>query len=138
MERIGERIKARREELGLTQEELAEMVGYKGKSSINKIETGFQDVPRAKIPAFAKALRISSIALSGWGEERAEQSFSFFLEQQMALLGWNILYDYEGNVILSHQGETYEITDEAVKNFENNMALYLSFMLDKMAQEASK
>ena len=35
---IGERIKLRREELQMTQEELAQKLGYKSRSSINKIE----------------------------------------------------------------------------------------------------
>lgn len=37
---IGSRIKHKREELNMTQEELALKVGYKSKSSINKIEIG--------------------------------------------------------------------------------------------------
>lgn len=35
---IGERIKQRREELGLTQIELANMIGYSSKTTIAKIE----------------------------------------------------------------------------------------------------
>ena len=35
---IGQRIKSRREELGMSQEDLAHRIGYKSKSSINKIE----------------------------------------------------------------------------------------------------
>lgn len=37
---IGERIKFRREELGMSQEELAHKIGYKSRSAVNKIETG--------------------------------------------------------------------------------------------------
>lgn len=35
---IGQRIKVRREELNMSQEELAKRIGYKSRSSINKIE----------------------------------------------------------------------------------------------------
>ena len=35
---VGDRIRARRTELGMTQEELAKKAGYKSRSSINKIE----------------------------------------------------------------------------------------------------
>lgn len=35
---IGERIRARREALGMSQSELARKVGYKSRSSINKLE----------------------------------------------------------------------------------------------------
>ncbi|MDE5764507.1 MAG: helix-turn-helix domain-containing protein [Ruminococcus sp.] len=59
MSDIGTLIRTRREELGMTQDELAEKIGYKSRSSINKIEKGGNDLPRSKITAFAKALDIS-------------------------------------------------------------------------------
>ena len=37
---IYKRIRARREELGISQEELAKRIGYRSRSSINKIENG--------------------------------------------------------------------------------------------------
>lgn len=68
MNDLGKKIKQRREELGLSQDELARMLGYKHKSSINKIELGAADVPRAKVPAFAKTLGMAAIEFSGWTE----------------------------------------------------------------------
>lgn len=65
-------IKKRREELGLSQEELAEKLGYKSRSSINKIELGLSDIPFAKIPSFAKALDIKPEVLMGWTEEKTQ------------------------------------------------------------------
>lgn len=53
---VGNIIKQRRLELGMTQEELAHKLGYKSKSSINKIEIGVTDVSRSKIKDFAEAL----------------------------------------------------------------------------------
>ena len=46
---IGGMIRKRREELGLTQEELATKLGYKSKSTINKIEMGVNDITQSKI-----------------------------------------------------------------------------------------
>ena len=63
---IYKRIRARREELGISQEELAKRMGYKSRSSINKIEKGENDIPQSKIVAFAKALRTTPEALMGW------------------------------------------------------------------------
>ena len=80
MNELGKKIKQRREELGLSQDELARMLGYKHKSSINKIELGAADVPRAKVPAFAKALGMTAIEFSGWTEERKALSFSYCME----------------------------------------------------------
>lgn len=42
---IGQRVKLRREELGLSQEELAKRIGYKSKTSINKIDWIFVILP---------------------------------------------------------------------------------------------
>jgi transcriptional regulator with XRE-family HTH domain len=41
---VGERIKIKRKELGITQGNLAQKLGYKSRSSINKIELGQQQV----------------------------------------------------------------------------------------------
>lgn len=65
---IGDRIKKRREELGMSQEELAKKVGYKSRSSINKIEIDGRGLPQSKIVAFAKALETSPAYLMGWIE----------------------------------------------------------------------
>lgn len=62
-------IKKRREELDLSQQELAEMTGYTSRTSIAKIEAGSVDIPRSKIIAFAKALRCTPAQLTGWDEE---------------------------------------------------------------------
>ena len=66
---LHERIKFRREELLMTQTELAMKLGYKSRSSINKIEQGLSDIPQSKIKAFAEALDTSVGALMGWGNE---------------------------------------------------------------------
>ncbi len=60
-----ENIKLLREKLGLSQEELAERVGYKDRSSIAKIETGCVDLSQSKIALFAKALHVSPAELMG-------------------------------------------------------------------------
>jgi transcriptional regulator with XRE-family HTH domain len=54
---IGDRIKERREQLGITQQQLAERLGYKSKSTINKIEMGINGISQKKIVDFAKALQ---------------------------------------------------------------------------------
>lgn len=63
---IGDRIKSRREELGMSQDELAKKVGYKSRSSINKIEADGRGLPQRKIIAFAKALETTPADLMGW------------------------------------------------------------------------
>lgn len=68
MSDIGNRIRERRLELELTQEELAHRIGYKTKSSINKLETS-RDIPIKKLKPIADALNIDIKALMGWEEE---------------------------------------------------------------------
>ena len=63
---IGIRIKELREKSGMTQEDLAKLIGYKSRSTINKIEMGKNDIPQNKIEKFAKALRVPPISLMGW------------------------------------------------------------------------
>lgn len=63
---IGGMIRKRREELGLTQEELATKLGYKSKSTINKIEMGVNDITQSKIIAFASVLKTTPSYLMGW------------------------------------------------------------------------
>lgn len=53
---IYERIRRRRQELELSQEDLAKKVGYTSRSSIAKIESGHVDLPQSKIVEFAHAL----------------------------------------------------------------------------------
>lgn len=69
MKTVGERIKHKRESLGLTQEELAKKMGYKSKSTINKIEKGINDVSQSKLIDFAKILNTSPSYLMGWSDE---------------------------------------------------------------------
>ncbi len=69
---IGEKIKDRREFLGLSQDELAHKVGYKSRSSIQKIETGRTDVSQTKISQIASALDTSVCYLMGWKDEKTD------------------------------------------------------------------
>ena len=62
---IGLRIMRRRKELGLTQEELAAKMGYKSKSTINKIEKGINDVSQSNLLPFAEALQTTEAYLMG-------------------------------------------------------------------------
>lgn len=66
---LGEKVKARREQIGMTQEELARKMGYKNKSSITKIEKGERDLPQSKIKQIADCLGTSPSYLMGWQKE---------------------------------------------------------------------
>jgi len=64
--KLYENIKKRREELKMSQEELARRMGYKSRASINKIEMGKADIPQSRIIQFAGVLGVSPGELMGW------------------------------------------------------------------------
>ena len=66
--KIGEKIKKLREDLGYTQEQLAELMGYKSKSTINKIESGINDITQSKVIEFSKILKTTPAYLMGWDD----------------------------------------------------------------------
>ena len=66
--KIGEKIMLRRKQLNLTQEELASRMGYKSKSTINKIELGINDIPQSKVVKFAEVLHTDIAYLMNWEE----------------------------------------------------------------------
>lgn len=70
MLKIGDRIRLRREQLGLTQDELAQAMGYKSRSSINKIEKGVNEPPQSIIVDIAKTLKTTPAYLMGWEDEQ--------------------------------------------------------------------
>ena len=65
MPEVYENIRARRIALKMTQQELAQKLGYKSTSTIAKIESGENDIPQAKLAAFADALNTTPAALMG-------------------------------------------------------------------------
>ena len=84
---IGQSIKNRRVELGMSQQELAKKVGYNSRSTINKIEAGINNIPSSKIDDFANALKTTPAALMGWEEKinNVLQKATEYLEQERKL-----------------------------------------------------
>ncbi len=66
---IGERIKKRRMELGLTQGELAERMGYTSRAAICTVEKDKEDLTTTRIRRFAEALQTTPSYLMGWENE---------------------------------------------------------------------
>ena len=74
-------IKARRLELKMSQDRLAELTGYKDRSSIAKIEKGEVDLAESKIREFAKALKITPQELMGWDDPDTDRSIDETIER---------------------------------------------------------
>ena len=74
-------IKDRRLELKISQDRLAELTGYKDRSSIAKIEKGEVDLAESKIREFAKALKITPQELMGWDDPDTDISIDETFER---------------------------------------------------------
>ena len=65
MSDLSTRVRLRREQLGLSQEELARRMGYRYRSSITKLEKCINDLPQSKVEELAQALETTPAALLG-------------------------------------------------------------------------
>ena len=65
MSDLSTRVRLRREQLGLSQQELARRMGYRSRSSITQLETGINDLPQSKVEELAQALETTPAALLG-------------------------------------------------------------------------
>lgn len=70
---LATRVKRRREELGLSQEQLALRMGYSSRTSINKIENG-RPCSQKIIARLAEALNVSIPYLMGWTSEEPQDA----------------------------------------------------------------
>lgn len=95
---IGKRIKERRLQLRLSQEQLAERLGYKSRSAINKIEKGTNDVAQSKIPAYANALNTTIEYLLGIVDDPNRYSLN------------------DGDLIYQDSYQTYRLNNEREKD----------------------
>ena len=83
---MAQRIKALRQEKGLTLEQVADVVGV-GKSTVRKWETGMiANMKRDKIADLAKALGTTPEYLMGWDEQKSSPTEPELSEGEKVLL----------------------------------------------------
>lgn len=82
---IGEKIRARRIELGMSQEELGKKLGYKSRVSVNKFEK-CRDLPLPKVIAMAEALDVSPEWLCGWDDDSGDKMYIEVTREEYDLL----------------------------------------------------
>lgn len=63
---LGKRITQRRQEINMTMDELAHLMGYKHRSSIQKLENGENGLPSDKVEELAGYLQMNPAELMGW------------------------------------------------------------------------
>lgn len=107
---IADKVRIRREQLGWSQEELALRMGYKSRSSINKIETG-RPVTQKIIVRLAEALGVSIPYLMGWDEKPAEDL------QGMGALAAQVLMDPDAAQMVQQYMALDESDRQAIRDF---------------------
>lgn len=85
---IGERIKQKRIEANLSQDELAKKVGYKSRSSIQKIEAA-RNLPINKVEKMALALDCDPGYLMGWTDDPESKPIRMGEDDTLVLFGFN-------------------------------------------------
>lgn len=112
-------IKRRRNELNLSQQDLANKLGYSDRSTIARIELGLVDLSISKIEAFAKALDIPVTELVHWDDpnkiktnnENSVQSHTYIFNPVLASAGSS---GFENGYT---DGETIEVPDELLGKY---------------------
>ena len=81
----GERIRKRRNELGLSQEELAHRLGNKSRASVCTVENDKEDLTTDRIRKYAEALETTPGYLMGWEDEAPVSPDPAKVEEAMKL-----------------------------------------------------
>lgn len=125
-------IKKFRENLGMSQQELAKKTGYTSRSSIAKIEKGEVDLPLSKIALIAKALDTTPSILMNLEsriENRKKESQPFNLETLKKVIDTEPKSAYKSLVILcKNKRIQYDWTEKKVSDLSNiDIDQYLRF-----------
>lgn len=122
---LGEKVKLKREELGLSQEELAEKMNYKSKTSIHKIEVGITDLPLSKVKELAAVLKTTPAYLMGW-EEKISILDNIALLSDYELEGLNKILTGENSIESAYlsldKKDSKEILNQILKSLKKEKA----------------
>lgn len=83
---FGERVKKRRTELNMNQQDLAERIGYKNKQTISYIENGSRNCTQDQIIALSKALNCTIEYLMGWEKDDTIEGMIIELTEEASVM----------------------------------------------------
>lgn len=119
-----------REEQGLSQEQLAELTGYKGKKKIEEIEEGISFIPVSKISKFAKILKTTKEILSENILNNEDKKRKSCIKPDIILeTGEELYFDIiNNNKVAFHYYEdleekNIELTNEELSEFNKSMGI---------------
>lgn len=123
-------------------------MGYKSKSTINKIEAGINDITQSKVIAFAKVLNTTAAYLMGWddrvlsldeyNERAAIQVWKDFI-QLIESVGYEIteLENDKYEIISDRSSSVIITTKEQLSSLNTTIMNYISYTTDKFFEEHS-
>lgn len=120
MDKLYINIKNARLNAGLSQKELADKLGYKSASAIARIENGDNDIPLAKVKAFAKVLDVPASSLMGWDENGDD----YHIDKETALLVRQLHDKPELKTVMN---STRKLSKEAVEEVQK----FIEYQLEK-------
>lgn len=122
MPEIGKRIRTRREELGMTQEELALKLGYKSKTTIAKIENGTNDIVQSKVIEFAHVLETTPAYLMGWIKYDESCSDKEASDEKVIKLAQNLLkFHGKSNKLIENYEQLSDINKKKVIDYSDSL-----------------
>lgn len=133
-----DKVKGRRLELGLTLEVIAKAVGVSA-PTIQRYESGeIKNLGKDKIKALADALNLTPSYLMDWDEKpKVKRSFEYFMEMQLQLLGYKIIYDEEdGYIVLKGKEGEFEISQEDIEQLSGELKSFLNFKIFDLMQNS--
>ena len=72
---VADRIRERRNEIGMSQADLARLIGTKDRSTISQIENSGDNITMKNIIRIAEALNVSTHYLLGWESREEDQTY---------------------------------------------------------------
>lgn len=137
---LNDRIKVMRIVRGYTLAYVAELLGIK-EATMQRYESGeIKNIKHETITKLAEIYTCSPSYLMGWDTPNTkEKPFDYFLEQQLRIMGYEVIYDDEdGYVILKYQGTEYEIVDESLNELSSSTKSYIDFKLHEIMKLSRK
>lgn len=135
---IGEKIKNLRNLNKLTQVELAKKSNI-SRSYLADIEKDRYNASLDTLKSIANALDVSINAFFDKNEPKIENPKSYFLEQYLKLLGFEIIYDEaEGYLILDTPEAQYEISFSDIEELQNSADSFIKFKISEISNRCKK
>lgn len=135
-----DKVKTRRQELGLTLEDVAKIVGVSA-PTIQRYESGdIKNLRKDKIKSLSDALQVNPSYLMDWEDDsNIKESFNYFMEMQLNLLGYKIIYDEEdGYVVLVGKEGTFELSSTDIEDLSKSLESFLDFKLYDLMKTSRK